>query len=184
MSCKSVLRHQRTWHNYCKLFRHSRYQMVGQGEIQNWAITWNSAKLTVVSKPLYTVWVNIEPGAKFEEVSCYFSAAVMRIFLLLLSNVYLHSQDFRCKFRMEYENPGWEFLWLWEPACLIRAQRRWQGWQTSPSRVILVALATGGYLLAPCLHFIHFSLVTQNSHSERCCCWPNMFMALNSLSNC
>lgn len=125
---------------------------------------------------VWTRWVNIEEGAKFEEVSCYFSATFMRIFIVLLSNVYLHSQDFRCNFRMEYAKPGWWFLWLWEPTFLIRAQGRWQGWQTSPSRVTLVdltGLAPGGYLLAPCLHFIPFSLVTQTSFSERCCCWPN-----------
>lgn len=108
-----------------------------------------------VNTPAHSVlwhrWVNIEQGAKFEEVSCYFSATVMRIFLVLLSNVYLHSQDFRCKFGMEYAKPGWGFLWLWEPTCLIRAQRRWQGWQTSPRRVIVVDLtnlAPGGNVLA------------------------------------
>lgn len=95
-----------------------------------------------VNTPVHCVlwhrWVNIEQGAKFEEVSCYFTTIVMRIFFVLLSNVYLHSQDFRCKFRIEYAKPGWGFLWLWEPIFLIKAQRRWQGWQTSPSRVILV----------------------------------------------
>lgn len=97
---------------------------------------------------LWHRWVNIEQGAKFEEVSCYFCATAMRIFLELLSNVYLQSQDFRCNFRMEYAKPGWGFLWTWEPTVLIRAQRRWQGWQTSPSTVILVDLTRldpGGY---------------------------------------
>lgn len=138
---------------------------------------------------VWTRWVNIEQGAKFEEVSCYFSATFMRIFLVLLSNVYLHSQDFRCNFRMEYAKPGWWFLWLWEPTFLIRAQGRWQGWQTSPSRVTLVDLTglapVGTSWLCVCTSYLFPWSHKPLSQRDAAVGQTQVFyISLNSLSNC
>lgn len=178
---------------WCSFY--STYQMVGHIQIQNWTITQNFCQVgwcvnNFIHCVLKPIWVNIKHAAEFEEVSCYFSVAAVRIFLVLLANVYLHSHDFRCNFRSEYAKPGWWFLWLSGLTSLIRAQNRQQDWQTSPSTVTVVdltslALVGTSWLHICTSHLFPWSLKSLHKKDAAAVVQTLVFyIFLNSLSNC
>lgn len=174
---------------------YSTFQMAGHVQIQNWTITQNFCQVGwCVNTPIHCVFrpvgVNIKHAAKFEEVSCYFSAVAVRIFLVLLANVCLHSHDFRCNFRSEYAKPGRWFLCFAGLTSLIRAWNRQQDWQTSPSTVIMVdltslALVGTSWLHISTSHLFPWSLKSLHKKDPAAVAQTRVFyISLNGLSNC